>query len=124
MEKRPQVAFLGMSPSLSLAGAIRRKLRNLEQICHVLSARVTIEQAHKHSQQGRPFDVRINLATPGRHFSIGRVQGEYAYLALYHAFNDLRRQIAASQEKARDGCCRDRRERRDGSNATTDETTP
>jgi len=89
-----QIRFLGMEPSQAVETAARSKADKLDRFCpDIMSCRVTIEQTHKHQQQGRPFAVRIDVTVPDREFSVDRVQDEDVYVALRDAFDDMKRQI-------------------------------
>lgn len=87
--------FIGMAPSPALEDAVKAKVDQLHRFAaDVVGCRVTIEQEHKHSQQGRPFAVRIDLTLPGQELAINRVQDEDAYVALRDAFDAAKRRVA------------------------------
>jgi ribosomal subunit interface protein len=86
--------FIGMAPSQALEDAVQAKVSHLERFgSDVMACRVTIEQEHKHSQQGRPFAVRIDVTLPGHELAVNRVQDEDAYVALRDAFDAARRKV-------------------------------
>jgi len=89
--------FIGMAPSQALEQAVRGKVAHLDRFgSDVTSCRVTIEQEHKHSQQGRPFAVRIDVTLPGQELAVNHVKDEDAYVALRDAFDAVRRQVEES----------------------------
>ena len=94
--------FIGMAPSPALMEAVQGKVAQLDRAgAEVVGCRVTIEQEHKHQQQGRPFAVRIDLTLPGQQVEVSRVQDEDAYVALRDAFDAARRQVEDAVRIAR-----------------------
>jgi ribosome-associated translation inhibitor RaiA len=103
MKQAPHIQFIGMEPSDSLASATREKAAKLELLCpEIMTCHVAIEVAHKHSQQGRAFAVRVDLTLPGRELAISRVENEDAYVALRGAFDNMKRQIEATMRQMRE----------------------
>ena len=89
--------FTGIAPSPALEEAVKGKVAQLDRFgADVIGCRVTIEQEHKHSHQGRPFSVRIDVTLPGQELAINRVQDEDAYVALRDAFDAARRRLEES----------------------------
>ena len=89
--------FIGMAPSPALEEAVQGKVAQLDRFgSEVMACRVTIEQEHKHQNQGRLFSVRINVTLPGHELAINRVQDEDAYVALRDAFDAARRKVDES----------------------------
>ncbi|MBL8350632.1 MAG: ribosome-associated translation inhibitor RaiA [Burkholderiaceae bacterium] len=89
-----QIRFLGMEPSEAVETAARNKAEKLDRFCpDIMSCRVTIEQTHKHQQQGRPFAVRIDVTVPDHEFNVDRVQDEDVYVALRDAFDGVKRRL-------------------------------
>ena len=89
-----QIQFLGMDRSEALEAAVRSRAARLERLAPDISAcRVALELAQKHSRQGRPVSVRIDLTLPGRELVVDRVADEDAYVALRDAFDDMRRRL-------------------------------
>jgi ribosomal subunit interface protein len=89
-----QIRFLGVEPSEAVENAARNKADKLDRFFpDIMSCRVSIEQTHKHQQQGRPFAVRIDVTVPNHEFSVDRVQDEDVYVALRDAFDGMKRQI-------------------------------
>ncbi len=89
-----QIRFLGMERSEALESAVRKKAEKLDHLCtDIISCLVTVEQTHRHQQQGRPFDVRVTVKLAGHELSVARVHDEDAYVALREAFDDMKRQL-------------------------------
>ncbi|GAB3759050.1 HPF/RaiA family ribosome-associated protein [Ramlibacter monticola] len=89
--------FIGMAPSPALEEAVQGKVAQLDRFgSEVMACRVTIEQEHKHQNQGRLFSVRIDVTLPGHELAINRVQDEDAYVALRDAFDAARRKVDES----------------------------
>ena len=103
MKKAPDIRFIGVEPSDALASAAREKVAKLELFCpEIMACHVVIELAHKHSHQGRPFAVRLNLTLPGRELAVSRVENEDAYVALRDAFDDMKRQVEDTMRRMRE----------------------
>lgn len=89
-----QITFRDMPPSDALDTHIREKADKLEQLfADIVSCRVVIEQPARHHQQGRPFNVRIDLGVPGKEIVVDKQANEDAYVALRDAFDAARRQL-------------------------------
>ncbi|HVO08853.1 MAG TPA: HPF/RaiA family ribosome-associated protein [Burkholderiaceae bacterium] len=102
MKQPLEVRFLGLEPSPAVEAAARAKAAKLDQFRgDLMSCRVTIELAHKHKHQGQPFAVRIDATMSGRELCVDRVQHEDVYVALRDAFDDMKRQIEESAQRAR-----------------------
>ena len=102
MKQPLQVRFIGMESSEAVEAATRTKAEKFDRFrSDIMSCRVTIELAHKHQTQGRPFAVRIDVTVPDRELTVDRVQNEDVYVALRDAFDDMTRQLEDSVRKAR-----------------------
>lgn len=102
MKQPLQVLFIGVEPSEAVEAAARAKAEKLDRFRpDIMSCRVTIELAHKHQQQGRPFAVRIAVTVPDRELTVDRAQDEDVYVALRDAFDDMTRQLAESVQRVR-----------------------
>jgi ribosomal subunit interface protein len=102
MKQPLQVRFNGLEPSEAVEAAARTKAEKLDRFHpDIMSCRVTIELAHKHQQQGRPFAVRIDVTVPDRELTVDRVQDEDVYVALRDAFDDMTRQLDDSLRRIR-----------------------
>ena len=102
MKQPLDIRFLGLEASDAVEAAARDKAHKLEQFCpDLMTCRVTIEQLHKHRQQGRPFAVRLDVTLPGHELAVDRVQDEDVYVALRDAFDHMKRQIEDSVRRTR-----------------------
>lgn len=94
-----QVTFRHMATSPALEARIRARAAELEQFSSRITAcRVTVEKLTQRHRQGDLFEVRIDLAMPGREIEIGRERGlnhahEDAHVAVRDAFDALRRRL-------------------------------
>ena len=106
MTKPLQVLFHGVERSDAVEEHVRQKVAKLTHLHpQVTSCRVTIEVPHKHHQQGKQFEVRIELGMPGKDLAVNRAPGnEDMYMALRDAFDACKRQLdAAAREQRGDG---------------------
>lgn len=89
-----QITYRDIPPSDALDTHIREKAQKLEQLfADIISCRVVIEQPAKNQQQGRPFNIHINLGVPGKEIVVDRQENEDAYVALRDAFDAAKRQL-------------------------------
>lgn len=94
MQSPLQITIRNMPPSEALETHIRDKTLKLESLFeHVVSCRVVVEVPHKHKQQGKQFNVRIDLGVPGSEIVVNRDHHEDAYVALRDAFAAAKRQL-------------------------------
>ena len=52
-----------------------------------------VEQPAKHHQQGKLFNIRIDLGVPGSEIVVDKQQNEDVYVALRDAFDAAKRQL-------------------------------
>jgi ribosomal subunit interface protein len=89
-----QITVRDMPHSDALDARIRDKASKLEGFYpDITSCRVTIEELRKHHQQGRHFQVSIDVRVPGRELVANRAHHEDVYVALRDAFDAVRRQL-------------------------------
>jgi ribosomal subunit interface protein len=89
-----QITLRDMPNSEALETHIRDKVKKLEGLfSHVISCRVVVEMPHRHHQQGKQFDVKIDLGVPGNEIVVNRHHHEDPYVALRDAFDAARRQL-------------------------------
>jgi len=89
-----QITFRDIPASEALDTHIRDKAQKLEQVfADIISCRVVVEQPARHHQQGKPFNVRIDLGVPGKEIVVDRQENEDAYVALRDAFDAAKRQL-------------------------------
>jgi ribosomal subunit interface protein len=90
-----QITVRDVPHSDAIDARIRDKVQGLGRFHpRITSCRVTIAQARKHHQQGRQFEVRIDLRVPGRSAIVTtRQHDEDMYVALRDAFTSAARQL-------------------------------
>lgn len=99
-----EIIFLHLPRSEAVEAAIRRRIEHLTQYCDDLHAcRVVIDLAQRHTHQGRPFEVRVDLTLNGRELVANRSRHEDVYVALRDAFDGLTRQLEHAVERRRAG---------------------
>jgi ribosomal subunit interface protein len=97
-----EIRFLGIAPSPAVEAAVQRKSARLGRFSQALmSCRVSIDAAHKHQHQGHPYRIRIDVTLPGHELVVDRVEHEDVYVALRHAFDSMRRQLAQTMQRRR-----------------------
>ena len=95
MIKPVQVVFHGIERSNAVEVHVRDEVAKLERLHpQVSSCRVTIGLPHNRQQQGKRFDVRVEVVVPGKELVVNRAPGqEDMYAALRDAFDVARRQL-------------------------------
>ena len=89
-----QITVRDVQHSEALEARIRDKAAKLEQFHpRIMSCRVTVEESHKHRNQGRHFQVRVDVRVPGREIVANRDHAEDPYVALREAFDAAKRQL-------------------------------
>jgi ribosomal subunit interface protein len=87
-----QVTFRHMARSDAVDAHIREKVARLEEFYPALiSCRVVVDEEALHHQQGRRFNVRVDLHVPGHEFATTREHDEDVYVALRDAFDACKR---------------------------------
>jgi ribosomal subunit interface protein len=95
MIKPVQIVFHGAERSDAVEEHVRDKVAKLERLHPQITAcRVTIDVPHNRQQQGKQFDVHVELSVPGKELVVNRAQGqEDMYAALRDAFDAAKRQL-------------------------------
>lgn len=97
MQLHVDITFRGMAWSDALAAAIYAWAGKLDELFGIEHCSVSIEQPHRHRQQGREFRVRLALMSHGREIAISREAGagnhEHAFVAVSDAFRAARRKL-------------------------------
>lgn len=89
-----QITFHNIQNSEAMGTYIRDKVQKLNEFfADIISCRVVIELPHKHHNQGKEFNVRIDLGVPGHEIVVNRDHHEDAYIALRDAFDAAKRQL-------------------------------
>ena len=94
MQTPLQITVRGIAHSEALELRIRDKAAKLEEFHpRITSCRVTVEEVQKHKQQGREFQVAVDVRLPGKEVVVNRAHAEDAYVAVRDAFDAAKRQI-------------------------------
>ena len=90
-----QITLRNMPHSDALDTRIREKVAALERFHpRITSCHITVSESHKHQQEGRHFEVRIDLRVPGgAEILANRQHDEDVYIALRDAFASATRQL-------------------------------
>ena len=97
-----QITIRDMDHSDALEAHIRDKVNKLEEFFnHIISCRVVVEVPHKHHQQGKQFNVRIDIGVPGGEIVVNRDHAEDVYVALRDGFDAAKRKIEDHARKIR-----------------------
>jgi ribosomal subunit interface protein len=89
-----QITFRDFERSDALETHIREKAEKLETYFEpIMSCRVVVEMPHQHKNQGKLFNVRIDIGVPGSEIVVNRHKHEDVYVALRDAFDAARRQL-------------------------------
>jgi ribosomal subunit interface protein len=97
-----QITIRGIEHSEALETHIRDKANKLEEFFdRIMSCRVVVEVPHKHHQQGKQFNVRIDIGVPGSEIAVTRDHAEDVYVALRDAFDAAKRQLEDYARKMR-----------------------
>jgi len=97
-----QITMRDMDRSDALDTAIQEHAAKLEQFhSRITRCKVTVEQMHKHHQQGKHFAVKIDLRVPGREIVATRDHDEDVYIAVRDAFDSAKRQLEEAARELR-----------------------
>lgn len=97
-----QITIRDIEHSEALETHIRDKASKLDEFFkHIMSCRVVVEVPHKHHQQGKQFNVRIDIGVPGSEIAVNRDHAEDVYVALREAFDAAKRQVEEYARKIR-----------------------
>lgn len=100
-----KITYHGLEPSDALTALINSRVDQLGDLTdRINSVRVVVDAPHQHQRHGRPYDVRVEVRLPGREVIIGSSTAEPEadddpYQAVRLAFEHVRRQMAASQDR-------------------------
>ena len=97
-----QITIRGIEHSEALETHIRDKADKLDEFFdRIMSCRVVVEVPHKHHQQGKHFNVRLDIGVPGSEIVVNRDHAEDVYVALRDAFDAAKRQLEDYARKIR-----------------------
>src|SRR5215831_17523074 len=91
-----------VSHSPALEERIRAQTAKLEEFHpRIVSCQVTVAEFAKHKQQGRHFEVRIDLRIPGHELVVNHKDDEDVYVALREAFASMTRLLEDTARRRR-----------------------
>ncbi|HEU0188950.1 MAG TPA: ribosome-associated translation inhibitor RaiA [Gallionella sp.] len=97
-----QITIRDVEHSEALETHIRDKANKLDEFFqHIMSCRVVVEVPHKHHNQGKQFNVRIDIGVPGSEIVVNRDHAEDVYVALRDAFDAAKRRLEDYARKIR-----------------------
>lgn len=102
MQTPLQLTIRDVEHSEALETHIRAKVEKLEEFFkRITSCHVVVEMPHKHHQQGKQFNVRIDIGVPGSEIVVNRDHAEDVYVALRDAFDAAKRRLEDYAHKMR-----------------------
>jgi ribosomal subunit interface protein len=102
MQTPLQITIRDVEHSAALETHIRDKAKKLDEFYdRIMSCRVVVEMPHKHSRQGKQFNVRIDIGVPGDVIVVNRDHHEDVYVALRDAFDAAKRMLEDHARKTR-----------------------
>lgn len=102
-----QVTFKGVPHSDAIESAILDRAANLEAVFpRIIKGKAVVESPHKHHHKGKHFNVRIDLAVPGKVLIVNRdptprAEHSDAYVAIRDAFAAAERVLHEYARKRR-----------------------
>jgi ribosome-associated translation inhibitor RaiA len=99
MTIQPTITFHQIPHSDALEADIRARVQDLQETCdRISSCRVVIEEPRRHHDEGRLFEVRVELHVPGHEIVAGRSPSDRtghgdAHVAVRDAFLAAERQL-------------------------------
>ncbi|HEX2530920.1 MAG TPA: HPF/RaiA family ribosome-associated protein [Burkholderiaceae bacterium] len=90
-----QIVFHNLAPSAAIEAEIRKRAEKLDQFSdQIMHCQVTVDVDGKHKQQGRLYEVRVDITVPGTQIAIGRVhRHEDVYVVIRDAFQAAARKL-------------------------------
>lgn len=102
MQTPLQITVRDIAKSDAVETHIRDKVAKLEEFYgKIISCRVVVEMPHKHHQQGKHFNVRIDITVPGNEVVVNRDHHEDVYVALRDGFDAAKRQLEDHVRRSR-----------------------
>lgn len=78
----------------AIKAEITEKVEKLDKFCdQIIKCRVVVEAPHRHSHDGRLYNVNIDLKVPGSEIIIKREPNEDLYVSIRDSFNAAKRKI-------------------------------
>lgn len=89
-----QVTARNLELTDAIKAEITEKAEKLENFCdQILKCRVVVASPHRHSHDGKLYNVNIDLKVPGSEIVIKREPNEDLYVAIRDSFNAAKRKI-------------------------------
>jgi len=107
MQVPVQITFRHMDPPESAERQIHARVEELERFYpRITACHVVLEADHRRHQQGKLFQVRVEVTVPGRVIAVGRDPAEHhahedAHVAIRDAFDAVRRRLEDHARRAR-----------------------
>ncbi len=115
-----QITVRDVEQSEALEAHIREKAKKLDEFfSHIMSCRVVVEVPHKHHNQGKKYNVRVDIGVAGSEIVVNREEAEDVYVALRDAFDAAKRQVQEYARKIRGDVKTHEPKRRIGSEVNT-----
>lgn len=100
MQLPVQITLRDLDSSPALEEHIRKKAEKLDRFYgRVSSCRVVVECSKKHMNNGKLYNVRIDLTVPGKEIVVTRKVNQDVYVALRDAFDALSRRLEDHSHK-------------------------
>ncbi|MBI5632636.1 MAG: ribosome-associated translation inhibitor RaiA [Nitrospirae bacterium] len=78
----------------AIKAEITEKVEKLENFCdQIMKCRVVVDSPHRHSHDGKLYNVNIDLKVPGSEIVVKREPNEDLYVAIRDSFNAAKRKI-------------------------------
>lgn len=107
MQVPVQVTFRDMPVSDAVEAACLKEAAGLERFYdRITSCRVVVAESHRRHQKGNLYEVRLDVAVPGRVLAVNREPAEHhrdedVHVAVREAFDRMRRQLEDHARRAR-----------------------
>ena len=98
-----QIAFRDVGQSDALAADIRKQAARLDRFCdHIVSCRVTLGTVAAHKNQGKLYEVHVDVRVPGDEMASSQKHAnEDAHVAIRDAFDTMQRRLEDYVRKQR-----------------------
>ena len=95
-----QITIKNNLSSPALESHIRKRVEKLTRFYdRISSCRVVVEIPQNHKQNGKLFNVRIDVTVPGKELVVTKKCDEDVYIAIRDAFNAIQRQLEEHSRK-------------------------
>lgn len=102
MEIPLQITSRNLELTDAIESEIRQKSEKLDRFYdRITRCRIIVESPHRHSHQGKLYNVNIYLTVPGAELVVKREPHEDLYVAIRDSFNAIRRKLEEYDRKQR-----------------------